>query len=71
MLKGDEREIYSDPPGYDGENPNEGYFSRSDCDCCNAMAGQRYDIVGLNCGDDPEDFIELTVCEDCYGDLCC
>ncbi len=71
MLKGDEREIYADPPGYDGENPNEGYFSRIECDCCNAMGGHRYDIVGLNRGDDPEDFIELTVCEDCYCDLCC
>ena len=52
------------------DSVNEGYFSWYPCDCCNErLGGQRYDIVAFNPGDEPEDFVELSVCEDCYVEL--
>jgi len=40
------------------------------CDCCDErLGGQRYDIVGLNPGEEPDDWYELSVCVDCYCDL--
>lgn len=65
-----EFDIFADDPAYDDDNPNEGYFSRAACDSCNdTLGGQRYDIVGLNAGDDPELWVEFSVCVDCYYEL--
>lgn len=62
--------IFTDHPKYDEDHPNEGYFSWYTCDCCNErLGGQRYDIIGLNPGDEPEDVVELSVCQDCYVEL--
>ena len=67
----EELSIFADDPKYDEDNPNEGYFSWYACDCCNErLGGQRYDIVGLNAGDSTDDWCELSVCEECYCDLC-
>ena len=67
----EELSIFADDPKYDENNPNEGYFSWYACDYCNErLGGQRYDIVGLNAGDSTDDWCELSVCEECYCDLC-
>lgn len=67
----EELSIFADDPKYDEDNPNEGYFSWYACDYCNErLGGQRYDIVGLNAGDSTDDWCELSVCEECYCDLC-
>ena len=71
MKELEELSIFADDPRYDEDNPNEGYFSRYACDYCDErLGGQRYDIVGLNPGDGPDDWCELSVCTDCYCDLC-
>ena len=64
--------IWTDAPdSYDDiEVGQQAYFSRYCCDCCNErLAGNRLDIVGFNPGDGPEDYLELSVCEECYIDL--
>lgn len=62
--------LFADDPRYDDMNPNEGHFSWSACDCCgDSLGGMRYDIVGLNPGDNRDEMIELSVCEDCYVEL--
>ena len=64
--------IWTDAPdSYDYiEHGQEPYFSWFSCDCCNdRLGGNRYDVVGLNPGDSPEDYLELSVCEECYIDL--
>ncbi len=67
----EELSIFADDPKYDENNPNEGYFSWYACDYCDErLGGQRYDIVGLNAGDSTDDWCELSVCEECYCDLC-
>lgn len=60
--------IWTDAPdSYDEMAGQEAYFSWSSCDCCNdRLGGNRYDVVGLNPGDDPDDYLELSVCEECY-----
>jgi len=71
MKELEELSIFADDPKYDENNPNEGYFSWYACDYCNErLGGQRYDIVGLNAGDSTDDWCELSVCEECYCDLC-
>ena len=71
MKELEELSIFADDPKYDEDNPNEGYFSCYACDYCNErLGGQRYDIVGLNAGDSPDDWFELSVCEECYCELC-
>lgn len=71
MKELEELSIFADDPKYDEDNPNEGYFSWYACDYCNErLGGQRYDIVGLNAGDSTDDWCELSVCEECYYDLC-
>ncbi|MHC4691047.1 MAG: hypothetical protein ACYS5F_15690 [Planctomycetota bacterium] len=71
MKELEELSIFADDPKYDEDNPNEGYFSWYACDYCNErLGGQRYDIVGLNAGDSTDDWCELSVCEECYCDLC-
>jgi len=71
MRELEELSIFADDPKYDENNPNEGYFSWYACDYCNErLGGQRYDIVGLNAGDSTDDWCELSVCEECYCDLC-
>ena len=71
MKELEELSIFADDPKYDEDNPNEGYFSWGSCDYCNErLGGQRYDVVGLNAGDSPDDWCELSVCEQCYCDLC-
>ena len=70
MKEIEELSIFADDPKYDEDNPNEGYFSWYACDYCNErLGGQRYDIVGLDAGDSPDDWCELSVCVDCYCDL--
>ena len=67
----EELSIFADDPKYDEDNPNEGYFSWFDCDYCNcSLGGQRYNIVGLNAGDSPDDWLSLSVCSDWYVELC-
>jgi hypothetical protein len=63
--------IWTDAPdSYDEMVGQEPYFSWFCCDCCNErLGGSRYDVVGLNPGDAPEDYLELSVCVDCYCDL--
>ena len=64
--------IWTDAPdSYDDiEVGQEAYFSWFSCDCCNdRLGGSRYDIVGFNPGDGPDDYLELAVCEPCYIDL--
>ena len=54
----DDLSIFTDNPRYDEDNPNEGYFSWYACDCCDErLGGQRYDIVGLNPGEEPDDWV--------------
>ena len=65
-----ELSIFTDDCHYDEDNPNERYFSWYARDYCNErLGGQRYDIVGLDAGDSPDDWFELSVCVDCYCEL--
>ena len=60
-------------PDYDQEGEIEPHFRKGGCDTCNTRLGGNY--YDVNCWyknklDNTEEIITITVCSDCFVELC-